>query len=309
MFRSIQTFSLSGSGDLIADRRYAYAEGAFREGDWQAALDLYTQTLERVPHWPPARLGLGKALVEQGEREAAIAAFQGVAQADPDDRLGARAWLGRLGAEGGAMASGYVAALFDEYAPRFDTHLTAALDYRAPELIAEALSERAGARVFARAVDLGCGTGLMARAMTGRANRFDGHDLSARMLERAQETGLYSRLDVAECTEWLAAEPAASADLVLAADVFCYIADLQPVFRQTARVLAEGGMFAFTIQRHEGAGMRVGDDLRVHHGMDHIAELAAKAGLAIALAREVSARQDRGQPVPGALFILMRNEA
>jgi predicted TPR repeat methyltransferase len=91
-----------GSGDLLADRRFAYAEGALADGDAQAAFDLYEQTLERVPAWLPARLGLGKAALALGREAEARAAFENVAAGDVEDILGARAFLARLGAEGGA---------------------------------------------------------------------------------------------------------------------------------------------------------------------------------------------------------------
>ncbi|CAN1502394.1 COG4976 Predicted methyltransferase (contains TPR repeat) [Rhabdaerophilaceae bacterium] len=300
------SFSQSGSGDLIADRRFAYAEGALVDEDWPTARDLYVQTLELVPSWPPAQFGLARALLGLELRDDAINLFQAVAASDTDDRLGARAWLARLGAAGGAMATGYVAALFDEYAPRFEQHLTQSLAYCAPTLIADALVEVAGHRIFREGLDLGCGTGLMAEAIKGRVLRLAGADLSEKMLEIARRSGLYDRLEVGECAAWMAGEAENSTDLVLAADVFCYIEDLLPVFLQAHRVLGDDGLFAFTIQSHSGSGVHVGDDLRVHHSLDFITRISAQAGFCILYQRDVSARQDRGAPVPGGLFVLAR---
>ena len=69
-----------------------------------------------------------------------------------------------------AMSDGYVRALFDQYAPRFDAAL-AGLDYRAPQLLFDAVMAT-GAKHFGRALDLGCGTGLAARAFA-HARRLD----------------------------------------------------------------------------------------------------------------------------------------
>lgn len=295
-----------GSGDLLADRRFAYAEAALADGDAEAARDLYMQTLELVPHWLPARIGLGKACQALNRIDEAIAAFRQVAAEDLHDRLGARAYLAQLGAGGGALTSGYVAALFDDYAPRFDAHLTAALDYRAPEMLVEAICEVAGGRAFRRALDLGCGTGLMARALGARVGEILGVDLSGRMLDIARGTGLYSRLDAADCTDWLTAEARECADLVIAADVFCYMENLEPVFAQAHRVLEKSGLFAFTIQTNTDPGVRVGDDLRVHHSPAFVRDLAEQSGFALRLERAISARKDRGQPVPGAVYVLER---
>ncbi len=50
-----------------------------------------------------------------------------------------------------ALPPAYVARLFDDYAPRFDRHLTQTLGYRGPELIVSALdSGGAGAPLRAR---------------------------------------------------------------------------------------------------------------------------------------------------------------
>lgn len=297
----------SGSGDLLADRRFAYAEAALAEGDAQAAFDLYEQTLERVPAWLPARLGLGKAALMLGQEAEARAAFEAVAAQDQADVLGARAFLAQMGAEGGALTTGYVAALFDDYAPRFDAHLTSALDYRAPELLAEALAGVAGPRRWARVLDLGCGTGLMAKALDGQFGTIDGVDLSPRMLEMARQTGHYTRLDCAEAGGWLADETAQSADLVIAADVFCYIENLAPIFREARRVLVPGGFFAFTVQDARDGHSRVGSDLRVHHAVADIGRWAGESHFHMRHDARVSARRDRGVPVPGALYVLSRD--
>lgn len=297
---------MQGSGDLLADRRYAYAEAALADGDAEAARDLYSQCLERVPNWLPAQLGHAKADLALDRIEDAIAGFRRIAANDPRDLLGSKAYLARLGAADGALTPGYVAALFDDYAPRFDAHLTKALDYNAPEILAEALRRVAGDREFRRVLDLGCGTGLMAKALEGRAQTMLGVDLSERMLDIARRTGLYSRLDAADCTDWLAEEAAKSADLVVAADVFCYMEHLDQVFGQAFRVLGQAGLFAFTIQTSAEPGMRVGDDLRVHHNPSLIRDIARQAGFLVAIEEPTSVRKDRGLPVPGAVFVLRR---
>ena len=94
------------------------------------------------------------------------------------------------------MPSAYVQALFDQYAPRFEAALVGDLGYRGPALLFKAvLSARAAAEkpaFFKRAIDLGCGTGLAARAFARNVDRFIGIDLSPRMIEKSRATGLYA---------------------------------------------------------------------------------------------------------------------
>lgn len=299
------TYSSKTSGDLLADRRFAYGDAALADGDFVIARDLFEQVLELTPDWPPAHFMLAKTCLELGDETAARAALERVRSLDPEDKMGAALLLAQLdGKPEGAMPHAYVAALFDEYAPRFDHHL-AALGYRAPELLTVLIGEARAGR-FRHVLDLGCGTGLMARALAMRMDSATGVDLSARMIEGARETGHYTRLVCGEIRAFLEREPEASADLAVAADVFCYVPDLTTVFAEVLRVLEPGGLFAFTIQTHEGGGVVLGADSRVHHAPAYIRACAAGAGFAVRHESAASTRRDRGADVPGALFLLAK---
>ena len=56
------------SGDILADRRYRYAEACLDEGDHAAAADLAEQVLEITPRYAPAWLLLGRAREKALER-------------------------------------------------------------------------------------------------------------------------------------------------------------------------------------------------------------------------------------------------
>jgi predicted TPR repeat methyltransferase len=144
----------------------------------------------------------------------------------------------------------------------------------------------------------------MARALAGACDTIEGVDLSPRMLVRAARTRLYARLHEGELTAFLKTRPASEADLVVAADVFVYMAVLDEAFREACRVLRRGGFFAFTVQAHAGEGVILGPDARHAHAENHLRELAAQAGFTIVTFERVSTREDRGEPVPGFLVVL-----
>ncbi|OYU48912.1 MAG: SAM-dependent methyltransferase [Rhizobiales bacterium PAR1] len=301
------SFSTRTSGDLVADRRYDYGDAALVDGDFAAARDLFAQTLELVPNWPPAHFALAKACIGQSEHAEAAQALHRVLALDPADRLGAAVLLAQIGTAAPVMPDAYVASLFDEYAPRFDGHLVEALKYRAPETLAGLMHQERGAAMhFAAALDLGCGTGLMATALAGHVDAMAGVDLSAGMLKVAEAGGRYNRLTCAELLGFLKGEPASAYDLALAADVFCYVPDLAPVLGEAARVLTSGGLFAFSIQTHVGEGVIMGADARVHHAPAEVRTWAEAAGFTLRQEVTVSTREDRGVPVPGALFLLAK---
>ena len=178
------------SGDLIADRRAAYAEALFPD-DPQAAADLLRQTLDLVPLWVAGWFRLGEMLGPL-DAEAAATAFARALDLDPEDRLGAGLMCDTLRARSLAdtMPSAFVETLFDQYAAGFDTALVARLDYRAPQLLRAGLRGR-----FDRVLDLGCGTGLMGAELRGMAGYLEGWDISGEMLREASAKGIYDRLE------------------------------------------------------------------------------------------------------------------
>jgi predicted TPR repeat methyltransferase len=296
------------SGDLVADRRFDFARDLQLKGDLAAAADLLLQATDLAPGFASAWFTLGDIRVQLGEREQAIAAFREARTADPDDRHGASLRLMLLGAEKlSGMPPAYVSALFDQYAPKFEKALVDDLGYRGPELLFKAvLAARAAVRkpaFFKRAIDLGCGTGLAARAFAREVDAFIGIDLSPRMIERARATGLYAELEVAEMVQGLGGKPDASADLVLAADAMVYLSDLEPLLRQAARVLVPGGLLAFTVETHGGEGVILGEGLRYAHGAAYVRNSIATAGLTLSRLDDLSARNEDNAPAPGLVAV------
>ena len=310
--------SQHSSGDLLADRRYRYAEACLADGDHAGAADLAEQALEIAPRYAPAWLLLGRAregLAARGDdpalRAAATRAYACALDIDPDDTLGVRAHLVRLGGGNGlpALSPAYIRALFDDYAPRFERHLVGGLGYVGPELIRDALAAEPAR--FAVALDLGCGTGLVGATIRDRVGHLTGIDLSPGMLALARTKThhgrpLYDRLVEGDLLTFLAAEPPACADLCLAADVLIYVADLVPVLAEIARVLRPGGLAAFTVQSHDGDDGVLGVDGRYAHADAHIAAAASEAALEIVLLRAADVRREAGRPVPGRVAVLHR---
>jgi predicted TPR repeat methyltransferase len=381
----------SSSGDLLADRRYAYGRAYRAAGDHAAAADLFAQAVELAPDWTAGWFALGEAQEAAGDRAGAEAAFARALALDPDDAQGVAPRLAQLrGETPAALPAGYVAALFDDYAPRFDRHLTEELGYAAPALILAALDRVAPGRRFARALDLGCGTGLMGAAIRRRVDWFAGVDLSAAMVAEADKRGIYDTLSVGDVVDALRAgatigaagaspppcgegpgapsfakasdgfdgspakleersgmgvappspdwpsratsaddwrretptpdpspqgggegaspriDEAHGLDLVLAADVLVYLGDLDPLFAAAARALVPDGLFAVTVERHDGAGFVLQRSLRYAHGEPYLRDLGSRHEFVLEQLEAVVTRRDAGRDVPGLLAILRR---
>lgn len=296
------------SGDMLADRRFDFARDLQLSGDLVAAEDLFVQATDLAPGFATAWFTLGEVRELLGDIKGAITAFRAAQTTDPGDRNGAGLRLMRLGAADLAgMRPSYVTALFDQYAPKFEAALVDDLGYRGPALLlAAVLGARAALGLppaFARVIDLGCGTGLAARAFAGVAGAIIGIDLSPRMIERARSTGLYKELDVAEIVQGLARRADASAELILAADVMVYVHDMAPLLAEIARVLTPGGLFAFTLESHAGEGVVLGEGLRYAHGAASVRAPIAAAGLVLERLEPASSRTESGAQVPGLVAV------
>src|SRR5581483_1284916 len=63
------------SGDLIADRRFTFAQDLIARGDLAAAADLLAQALEAAPRFASAWFTLGEVRERAGDRSGAAQAF------------------------------------------------------------------------------------------------------------------------------------------------------------------------------------------------------------------------------------------
>ena len=292
--------------DLVVHSRYAYALAAAQEGDWRGAADVLEQTLERAPTWPPALFALGEALAKLGDVERAAEAFRASLSADPTDTQGAAARLALLGAAPAFLSPAYVARLFDDYAPRFEQHLTSALAYRGPALVAEAIESVAPGARYAAALDLGCGTGLAGVALRARVDRLLGVDLSAAMIEKARARRIYDALEVGEAVAHLERHVAAF-DLIVAADTLVYLGDLADVFVATARALTPNGLFVFTVETSADEGYRLNATMRFSHAPAYVEAMAAAAGLRPITMKAAWARREGGIEAPGLVCVCARD--
>jgi predicted TPR repeat methyltransferase len=272
------------------------------------AAAIYRRAAELDPDRASVWRLLGKVYEQLGDRDGAIDALRRARKIDPSDPLGASVELMRLGAdELSEMPRAYVRLLFDQYAATFDTALVERLGYRGPSLLLEAVLSACRAHQkptnFKHAIDLGCGTGLVAVAFAHLVDRFIGIDISPGMIEKARARGLYARLEEADMLEGLRTTSDSSVDLVVSADVMIYVADLFPVLKEASRVLASGGLLALTLERHDGDGFILSDGRRYAHSASYLRASIEAVGLVTLQLEQHSSRHERGVPVPGLVVV------
>ncbi|MDF1608789.1 methyltransferase domain-containing protein [Hoeflea sp. YIM 152468] len=301
------------SGDLTADRRAQYARLYAEGGDLVAAVDLQHQALKLVPDWAAGWHGLGDYCEKAGDLAGAAEAWRKVLTLSPVDIFGAGLKLSLTGqaAPPAIPPSEYVEALFDEYSGRFDTALVNRLGYCVPERLACLIGEVAGeAALFAKTIDLGCGTGLFGERIRHMTSWLEGYDLSQGMLAKAVEKGVYDHLDQADILHGcLASQPAdaAQADLVAAADVFAYFGDLDGVLVVASTLVKPGGLLAFSCEAGpDAADWLLQGSLRYCHSAVYLRRLVERQGLVLERMVRETIRRDCGMPIEGLLVIARR---
>ncbi|MDB5612550.1 MAG: methyltransferase [Devosia sp.] len=307
----VLTKTYHSSGDVIADRRAGYAKMLAEGGDHAAAADLMGQALELTPDWAAGWDLMGDYADKAGDISGAISAWRHLEALDDEGVFGAGLKLASHGA--GVAANGtavsYVEALFDQYAPQFEHALVDKLGYRVPEMLNEMVSQemaRLGISGFARALDLGCGTGLMGERLRGKTEHLEGIDVSAAMIAETARKGIYDTLQKAELVAALTARRA-DADLVTAADVFIYCGAIQPVLAALVPALQPGGLAAFSLEAHDGPeALFLRPSLRYAHGVEPTRDALVLAGLEILRFETAVLRLDRGAPITGMLIVVRK---
>jgi len=195
----------------------------------------------------------------------------------------------------------YVEAHFDAFAERFDHQLVDLLDYRAPQLMAELLSQYAGG--FSEILDLGCGTGLSAAPLARFGARLTGVDLSGAMLAKAAEREAYERLVQADAVAFLGQNPGAF-DLIFSADVLIYFGDLTDLLAAATDALRPGGYLAISIELSD-QDWTVLSSGRFAHGDGYVRRLLEPAFDLLAY-QTIPLRREGSGVAEGGLYILRR---
>ena len=148
-------------------------------------------------------------------------------------------WLQR-----GTSDAREVAHRYDEWAQSYDQDL-ASWSYQAPTAVAQIVVTRQPDA--ASVLDVGCGTGLVGRALRARgfAGRINGLDISHASLRIAEQRGGYDSLEHADLQQPLGLENG-GVDAVVCVGVMTYLPDVEAVWRELARVVRPGGLVVVT---------------------------------------------------------------
>ncbi|MDB6096291.1 MAG: tetratricopeptide repeat protein [Francisellaceae bacterium] len=207
----------------------------------------------------------------------------------------------------------HIKALFDQYAEYYDEHLKLTLNYQVPTLLRNALGQcLSKAYSIGTVVDLGCGTGISGLYCRDLAYYLFGVDISPKMLEKAKRLGAYDKLVEKDVIEFLEENEKNYFDIILAADLLSYMADLNNLFELIAKVLKPNAYFAFTVEAliknplvYES--FKLLSSGRFCHSREYLHKLCQQYHFTVLKEDEVMLRLQENKPLMGYLFVVQAN--
>jgi predicted TPR repeat methyltransferase len=315
-------------------------------GQADEAITRFQQALALDPGLLAARIDLSIALIKQGRKvealdhaeiasrsseepsfphysfgvlmslcgcvEAARLCLNTYLDREPGDPKGGRMLLAALGDAIPERASDdQLRALYTRRAGFWDQGSAGPHGYRGADLVSSALHRFGGEGLDI--ADAGCGTGLVGKLVAGHARQLVGIDLSAAMMQKAREKGVYDRLHEGDLIAFLNDHPD-SFDAVTSAATLIHFGDLRPAFDAAARSLRDRGLFIFTLfpNQDDEDAISVGslDGLVqggcYQHGRAYVARLAEITGFAVETLELAIHEYNQQQPRMGLLVALRR---
>ena len=289
----------------FADARQNLANHYLRNDRLDDAVRQCIDGLVVTPRNPTLFQILSLAYTALGMKDEARAVCRAWVEAEPDNPVAAFHLQACTGEDVPERApDAYVRRIFDAFSGSFDAKL-AALSYKAPALVAEAVARHAGPPGGDLAVlDAGCGTGLCGPLMRPWARTLCGVDLSKGMLRKAEAREAYDDLVCGELVEFLRGRPAAC-DLIVSADTLCYFGALDGFAEASFAALRGAGLLVFTVEAHaetdDAPDFRLQGNGRYSHRRAYVESTLRGAGLVPVEMQAVVLRTELGAPVNGWL--------
>jgi predicted TPR repeat methyltransferase len=309
--------ALLEKGDLVqASQRYQealnlepeFAEAALnlaivfkRQGDFSVAKSWCSQALDICPDYVKGLNEMAILCNQTGESEEAIELYKRVLSLEPDNSIAKHLLDSLLGNDSEKASPSYVEELFDQYANRFETHLAESLQYKTPATL-HSMAKKNLSDDFrvSNMLDLGCGTGLCGSLFKSHCEKLYGVDISTKMIQQAHGKEIYDELKAQEIIEYLA-QTETKFDLFVAADVFVYLGNLEPVFKAVSVVAKNGACFVFSTETTD-KDFVLKLSGRFGHSKEYVETIASKFHWTLEDVQSDILRVENAQNVSGNLF-------
>lgn len=274
-------------------------------GHLNEATVFFEQLLALNPQHAASLNNMAAIYLKQDMRETARQYLEQALLINPEDVISKHMLSAISGESPGETTPDYAQNLFNNYALYYDQHMQGQLNYAIPQHIGRMLHELSLVHSD-KTLDLGCGTGLTGIVLREISSELTGVDIAEKMLGHAREKQLYDHLVQAELLAFLATA-AEHYDLIVAADVLPYFADLAPLFKAVSAHLNSGAYFIFSIEINTQQPWLLQSSARFSHNPAYIEHLSAEHQLNLVKQQQVPARLQNQVPLEVMLFALQRS--
>jgi predicted TPR repeat methyltransferase len=272
-------------------------------GNLDSAIENYQIAIELDPVLFAAHNNLGISLERSGKTEAAVKSFKQARKLDPENASIRHIISALTGQQTPSAPNDFVEGLFDSYAVKFDQSLVEQLKYNVPKLVADLVLKDQDGAPLGSIMDLGCGTGLAGVELKDFCQEIEGIDLSKKMLAKARQKNVYSKLDHTGIIEYLADAPL-DFDLFLSTDVFVYVGELSEVFQLIKSRYKRHGRLAFSTEHTEKANFFLEASGRYSHSTSYIESLCNEFDYQLLNFSTIDLRKSGSEFITGGLYLL-----
>ena len=221
------------------------------------------EALKQDPRHLGALINLGANALQCFDHPLAIGYYQRAIALSPSDQSILHVLNALQGKQQDKTPTDYTQGLFDQYANHYDDHLMKVLNYQVPNLMLRMINEYTQ-RQKLNILDAGCGTGLMGEVLKPLSAHLTGVDLSARMIAKAQEKGIYDCLIQGNITD----VNNGPYDAIILADVMPYIGNPTDLFEWAFHQLKDNGLLCFSFELSEEPKWHLQKTARFSHNSD-----------------------------------------
>lgn len=292
-------------GDTTVDTLYNLALCHQDLEEYSEAGRLYNLILSQDPEHLSSLNNYAYLCHKKGDIEEAETLYRQLLKLNPEHQAAKHMLDSLSGHTPESAPLEYVKDVFDNYAKDFEQSLVEKLQYRTPKALWYLYCSLFPDDSRDTCLDLGCGTGLGGEQFRQCCKSFTGVDISEEMLKVAETKDLYANLIEDDILHFLQ-KNTDRYDLILAADVFTYMGDLEELFMACGSQTTENGIFLFSVEAAEKDHFELKQTGRFGHSMDYIEKLSKNTGWKILACEGSKLRQDKGEWIMGHLYILAR---
>jgi predicted TPR repeat methyltransferase len=275
------------------------------KGDYQGAIDSYNKAVLIKPDYADAFYNMGKTFKLIGQYIKSAKCFKHVLSLDSDDTHGATLELASLGHQSipPRTPKNYMKAFYKIRSKEWENFQPK--EYHGHTLIEKAIKQVRKGQGKSDILDLGCGTGSLAKFLRPYATTLDGIDLSPDMLSSAANTGLYDSLYEKEMELYLA-KVTNHYNMVVAAAVMVHFFDLEEIFSLIWSSLKANGEFIFSVFEGTEEDKQLNDFLMYSHSDHYITTLADRLNFKMTYRDQGIHEYHKERPINALIYVFKK---